>query len=148
MIGFNLTADGSNGFRRKSGAWSEGSLIALKLVMSLPKVNPSGMGGQRRSVLGAIESSFSSIAKSKLDSVCAQGANFTLFMKGDRSFKFFFDYSKSSDELKTAFLRHLGGSDGEIGDQVMIQVCQTILDFQTLNFDSNDSLILTIDLDL
>jgi hypothetical protein len=42
MIGFKMKAEGSNGFRRSSGAWTEGSLIALKVALSIPEGNPSG----------------------------------------------------------------------------------------------------------
>jgi len=148
MIGFELEATGSNGFRHSSSAWSEGSLIALKVVLSLPKANPSGMGGARRGMLDSIESSFSSIAKSMMDKICADGVNFTLFVKGDMNFKYYFDYSKSSDEIKTEFLRHLGKAEGGVGDQVLIHFCRTINDFFTANFSSNGPLILNIDIDL
>lgn len=148
MIGFELKAEGSNGFRQKRSAWTEGSLLALKVALSIPKVNPSGQGKSRRAILDGIEASFSSIAKSALDSVCAEGPNFTLFMKRDVAFKYHFDYSKSSDRIKSEFLGMIASQVDGLGDQVMIYLCQTIQDFKTMNFDSNDTLVLTIDLDL
>ena len=75
-IGFDLEATGSNGYRRSSGAWTEGSLIALKLAMSAPKVNPPGMGGTRRGILDSIEASFSKIAKT-LPQCLLDGRQFT-----------------------------------------------------------------------
>jgi hypothetical protein len=70
-------------------------------------------------------------------------------MKGDVKFKMFWDYSKSSDEIKAEFLRRFGEkADGEIGDQVLIHICRTIQDFFLVNLTNNEPLILEIDLDL
>ena len=149
MIGFDLEATGSNGFRRSSGAWTEGSLIALKLAMSTPKVNPPGSGGTNRGILDSIEASFSKIAKILLHNVCSMGVAFTLFMKGDIKFKYVFDSGKSADQVESEFLHMLANaSGGGVGDQVMIHICRTIEDFITQNLTSNDVLILTIEIDL
>ena len=149
-IGFDLEANGSNGFRRKSGAWTEGSLIALKLAMSAPKVNPPGSGGTNRGILDSIEASFSKIAKALLGRVCSMGVPFTLFMKGDLKFKYVFESGKSADQVESEFLHMLANaSGGGVGDQVMIHICRTIEDFITQNISNlNDELILTIDIDL
>jgi hypothetical protein len=148
-IGFDLKATGSNGFRHESGAWTEGSLVALKIVMSTPKVNVPGSGGTNRGIIGSIEASFSRIAKSLLSRVCSMGANFTLFMKGDINFKYVFESGKSSSQTESEFLHMLAGAtDGGIGDQVMIHLCRTIEAFVIMNLTSNDKLILTIDIDL
>ena len=149
-IGFDLEATGSNGYRRRSGAWTEGSLIALKLAMSAPKVNPPGMGGTRRGILDSIEASFGRIAKSLLRNVCSMSADFTLFMKGDLKFKYVFESGKSADQVESEFLHLLANaSDGGIGDQVMIHICRTIEEFITHNISNlNDELLLTIDIDL
>jgi hypothetical protein len=149
-IGFDLEATGSNGYRRSSGAWTEGSLIALKLAMSAPKVNPPGMGGMRRGMLDSIEASFSKIAKSLLARVCGTGVGFTLFMTGDLKFKYVFESAKSADQTESEFLHLLANaSDGGVGDQVMIHICRTIEEFITYNVSNlNDALILTIDIDL
>lgn len=148
MIGFEMEATGSNGFKRSSSAWTEGSLIALKVAMSIPKVNAPGMGKTNRGVLDSIEASFGRIAKNLLHNVCSDGMNFTLFLTGDIKLKFFFDYSKSGDQLEGEFLKALAGSQEELGDQVMIHLCRTIQDFMLLNFDKNGELILKIDIDL
>jgi hypothetical protein len=149
-IGFDLEATGSNGYRRSSGAWTEGSLIALKIVMSAPKVNPPGMGGTRRGMLDSIEASFSKIAKALLQRVCSMGVGFTLFMKGDMKFKYVFESGKSADEVESEFLHMLASaSGGGIGDQVMIHICRTIEEFILHNISNlNDELTLTIDIDL
>lgn len=148
MIGFKMKADGSNGFKRSSSAWTEGSLIALKVAMSIPKVNTPGSGGSSRGVLNSIEASFGKIAKNLLHTICSDGMNFTLFLEGDINLKFFFDYSKSGDQLEGEFLKALAGTQEELGDQVMIHLCRTIQDFILHNFDKNGNLILTIDVDL
>jgi hypothetical protein len=149
-IGFDLEATGSNGYRRSSGAWTEGSLVALKIAMSAPKVNPPGMGGTRRGMLDSIEASFSKIAKALLGRVCSMGVNFTLFMKGDLKFKYVFESSKSADQVESEFLHLLANaSGGGVGDQVMIHICRTIEEFITYNIsDLDDGLILSIDIDL
>ena len=148
MIGFEMEATGSNGFRRKSGAWTEGSMIGLKIILSAPVVNPPGTSPARPSMIGSIEASFSKIAKSLLDRVCAMGKNFTLFLTGDISLRHHFDYSKSSSQVKSEFLHALATAHGEIGDQVMIHLCRTIEDFIIMNLTSNDKLTLTVDIDL
>ena len=148
MIGFEIEAEGSNGFRRSSGAWTEGSLIALKIALSLPKVNPSGQGGFKRGILDSIEASFGKIAKALLRNICADGMNFTLFMEGDIMFRYFFDYSKSADQIESEFVRVLAEDQEELGDQVMIHICRTIQEFILHNFDKNGPLTLTIDVDL
>lgn len=151
-IGFDLEATGSNGFRRSSGAWTEGSLIALKVAMSVPKVNPPGRGGMNRGILNSIEANFSKIAKNLLHSVCSMGVPFTLFMKGDIKFKYVFESGKSADQVELEFLHMLAvatDDDDGVGDQVMIHICRTIQDFITQNISNlNDKLILTIDIDL
>ena len=149
MIGFEMSATGSNGFRRKSGAWTEGSMIALKILVSAPKVNPPGMGGGRRGTIGSIEASFGKIAETLLDQVCGFGLNFTLFLTGDIRLRHHFDYSKSTAQVKSEFLNALASVHGKIGDQVMIHLCRTIKDFLTLNITNRrDTLVLTVDIDL
>jgi hypothetical protein len=74
--------------------------------------------------------------------------NFTLFMTGDINLKYFFDYSKSADQIESEFLHLLANDQEELGDQVMIHICRTIQDFILHNFDNNGPLILTIDVDL
>ena len=148
MIGFEMTAEGSNGFRRSSSAWTEGSLIALKVAMSIPKVNAPGMGKTNRGIIDSIESSFGKIAKNLLHSVCSDGMNFTLFLTGDIKLKFFFDSAKSGDQLEGEFLKALAGAQAELGDQVMIHLCRTIQDFILHNFDETGELILKINVDL
>jgi hypothetical protein len=80
--------------------------------------------------------------------VCACGVNFTLFLKRDIAFKYYFDSSKSSAQIQSELYNKFAGEVGEVGDQVMINLCTLIDDFLTLNFTSNAALVLTIDVDL
>ena len=148
MIGFEMTAQGSNRFHRSSGAWTEGSMIGLKFALSLPKVNPPGIGGGRRDILSAVESSFGKIKAALLNAVCSGGVNFRLFITRDIKVNYFFDYSKTSTQIQQEFLHLLAKSEKEIGDQVMIHLCRTIQDFTLHNFNKKGSLLLKIDVDL
>ncbi len=56
MIGFEIEATGSNGFKHTSGAWTEGSLIALKVLLRTtnftgPSKGPTGVNGVRSKAL-------------------------------------------------------------------------------------------------
>jgi hypothetical protein len=149
MIGFRLTANGSGGFRQTKEAWSEGSMMALHLIATGASLaNKDGMHTGERGVISQIEASFSKIAKIRFEKVCACGVNFTLFMKRDIAFKYYFDASKSSAQIQSELYNKFAAATGEVGDQVMINFCTLIDDFLTLNFSSNAPLILTIDVDL
>lgn len=150
MIGFEMSATGSGGFRQKRAAWTEGSLMALKVIGTAGSlVNKDQLHSTQRSAISAIEASFSKIAKSRFDAVCACGLSFTLFMKGDIAFKYYFDSSKKSDQIKSELYNQFAAAtDGGIGDQVMIYFCAIVNDFVLTNFDSTGKLSLTIDVDL
>ncbi len=148
MIGFKLKAEGSNGFRYSRSLWTEGSMIALKIALSLPKVNPSGRGGFNRGVIRSIEASFNKIAKSLFNNICSDGLNFTLFVTGDMKFKYVFDYSKKPDQIKSEFLHLLASTGEEIGDQVLIHLCRSIEFFFMHNIEKTGRLILNVDIDL
>jgi len=149
MIGFELKARGTNGFRRDSAAWTEGSLIALKIILSVPKANPPGSGGARRGQIGSIEASFAKIANNLLNRVCGMGADFTLFVSGDMEFKYVFESSKSGEQIRNELLHTIASTQEEIGDQVMIHMCRTIEQFILHNIDwLDEELILNIEIDL
>lgn len=150
MIGFEMKATGSGGFKQKRGAWTEGSLMALKVIGTAGSlVNKDQLHSTQRGVISAIEANFSKIAKSRFDKVCACGLNFTLFMTGDIAFKYHFDSSKKSDQIKSELYNQFAAAtDGGIGDQVMIYFCAIVDDFVLTNFNNNSKLTLTIDVDL
>ena len=149
MIGFEMKAEGSNGFRQKRAAWTEGSMMSIKVLLTLGSLaNRDQQHGTQRGAVSQIESSFKKIADSMFASICAMGLSFTLFVKGDIKFKYVFDPKKDADQIQRELLFLFKATENKIGDQVMIYFCRIILDFVTLNFDSNDDLILTIDIDL
>jgi hypothetical protein len=149
VIGFELTANGSNNFKQKRGGWTEGSMMALKILATAASLaNRDKMGGAQRGALSSIETSFKKIADAKFNSVCSMGLDFTLFLKRDIKLKYHFNSSKTMEETQSEFLHLISAQEAEMGDQVMIAMCTIIEDFTLMNFDSNDTLILTIDVDL
>lgn len=149
MIGFEMTAEGSNGFRQKRGAWTEGSMMSIKALLTIGSiVNKDQQHGLQRGVVSQIEAQFKKIADSMFSSICSMGIAFTLFVKGDIRFKYYFDPTKGSDEIQRELLFLFKSTEKEIGSQVMIYFCRIIQDFVRDNFDSNDDLILTINIDL
>jgi hypothetical protein len=150
MIGFDLYGTGSGGFKQKRGAWTEGSLLALKILATAASLaNGDQQHNTERGALSSIESNFKKIADAKFRTVCAMGLAFTLFLKRDLKLKYFFDPGKSAAQIQSEFYNALAAQESEIGDQVMIHMCAMIEDFAIMNFDGNaDTLVLTIDVDL
>jgi hypothetical protein len=149
MIGFEMKAEGSNGFRQKRGAWTEGSLMALKVIARAGSfANKDRMGGVQSGALSSIEASFKKIADNLFRSVCSAGLDLTLFVTGDLEFKYVFESGKSADQVMSELLNLMAAQESEMGDQVMIAFCRTIENFIMLNFDSKQQLVLTIDIDL
>jgi hypothetical protein len=149
MIGFEMKAKGSNGFSQKRSAWTEGSLMSLKVIATIGSlVDRNKQGGTQRGTLSQIEASFKKIADRKFDHICSLGLDFTLFVTGDIKFKYHFDSSKKSSQIQSELYHLFLSQTDEIGDQVMICFCAIIDDFAIMNFDSNETLVLTIDIDL
>jgi hypothetical protein len=150
MIGFELNGEGSGGFREKRGAWTEGSLMALKILATAASLaNKDQQHKSQRGALSSIELNFKKIADAKFSSICAMGLAFTLFLKGDIQLKYFFDPAKSGAQIQGEFYKALAAQESEIGDQVMIHMCAMIEDFAIMNLGSNaDALVLGIDVDL
>ena len=148
MIGFEMSAIGSNGFKRKSSAWSEGSMTSLKFAASLPKVNPSFSGGGSRSMIGQIESSFGEMRAALLSQVCASSVSYSLLLTRNIKLKYYFDSAKSGDQTQSEFMNALAGAKRSIGDQVMIHLCRTMQDFIMHNLTNSGPHFLTIDVDL
>ncbi len=148
MIGFEMSAFGSNGFKRKSSAWTEGSMTSLKFAASLPKVNPSFSGGGNRSMISQVEASFGRIRATLLSEVCAGGLSFGLVLTRNIKLKYYFDESKSGEQTQSEFLGVLAGAKGSIGDQVMIHLCRTLQDFKLHSLMKSGPHFVTIDVDL
>ncbi|WP_024299777.1 hypothetical protein [Methylomicrobium lacus] len=150
MIGFEMKATGSGGFRQNRGAWTEGSLIALKVFATAGSLaNKDSLHSSQRGIISQIESNFSAIAKNRFKKVCSCSLNFTLFMKGDIKFKYYFDSSKKSEQIQSELYNIFASATDEIGDQVIIYFCAIVDDFILTNFNNySEPLILTIEVDL
>ncbi|GMV46508.1 MAG: hypothetical protein AMXMBFR66_19060 [Pseudomonadota bacterium] len=150
MIGFEMKAWGSGGFKQKRAAWSEGSLMALKVLALAGSFADKGkQGSTQKGALSAIEASFKKIADKRFAHICGLGLDFALFIRGDLNFKYYFDSSKSSAQVQSELYHRFLSETDKIGDQVMIYFCAIVDDFVTRNFDNSDEdLTLTIDIDL
>ncbi len=150
MIGFKLDAKGTYGFKQKRSAWTEGSLVALQVFALADNLGNKTSQTARGSALSRIEMQFKKMAKQKFESICSQGLDFTLFLTGDIDLKYFFDASKDFEQIQSEFLNALSAQTDELGDQVMIYLGATINDFvvNSVLKEGNESLILTIDVDL
>ncbi|MDP9896732.1 hypothetical protein J2W32_005842 [Variovorax boronicumulans] len=150
MIGFELKARGSYGFKQSRSAWTEGSLIALKAVALADNFANKTQQTARNGALTQIEEQFKKIADARFGAICSFGLDFTLFLEGDIKLKYFFDSRKNSSQIQSEFLNALRGQTAKLGDQVVIYMAQTIEDFVTTVFDKTDEeeLILHINVDL
>jgi len=149
MIGFEMKAEGSNGFRQTRGAWTEGSLMALKVIARAGSfANKDKLGSVQSGALSSIEASFKKIADNLFRSICSMGVSLTLFVSGDLEFKYVFESGKNADQVMSELLNLMASQESEMGDQVMIAFCRTIENFIMLNIGSNDKLVLKIDIDL
>lgn len=150
MIGFEMKAWGSNGFRQTRAAWTEGSLMSLKALATIGSLaNRDKQGSIQRGALSSIEASFKKIADSRFAHICSLGLDFTLFITGDLKFKYHFDSSKNSSQIQSELYHLFLSQIDKIGDQVMIYFCAIVDDFALLNFDNTDEdLVLTVDIDL
>lgn len=148
MWGFKMSAWGSNGFKQKSSAWTEGSMTSLKFALSLPKLNPSSSGGGNRGMIRSVEASFGKIRAALLSQACGSGMNFGLVVTRNIKLKYYFDGSKSPEQTQSEFLHALAVAKGHIGDQVMIHLCRMINDFVMANLSKSSPYFLTIDVDL
>jgi hypothetical protein len=134
MIGFKMKAHGTNGFKQKRSAWTEGSMMALKVLATIGSViGKDKQGGGQRGALSSIEANFKRIADQMFASMCAQGLDFTLFVTGDINFKFFFDSSKRANQIQSELYNLFKSQVEEIGDQVMIYFCRIVNDFVARN---------------
>jgi hypothetical protein len=149
VIGFELHATGSNGYRRESASWTEGSLVALKVALAIPKVNPPGIKKAQSKAISGIEASFKQLADAMFDNVCGIGLDFTLVMTGDIELRYRFESRKTSEQTKSELINLIASKTEKIGDQVMIHICRNIQEFVMLNFNSTSrDLMMNIDIDL
>tara|TARA_R110002049_G_scaffold23781_4_gene84544 strand:+ start:42939 stop:43385 length:447 start_codon:yes stop_codon:yes gene_type:complete len=148
MIGFELKAFGSNGFKASSGAWTEGDMTSLKFAASLPKLNPGSSGKGSRSMISQVEASFGKIRAALVRQICTPGFSFGVVMTRNIKMKYYFDVSKTAEQTQSEFMGALAGAKGAIGDQVMIHLCRMIMDFIMHDLTNPGPHFITIDVDL
>ena len=147
MIGFNLNATGSYGFKFSSGAWTEGHLWmgdALKLVPKNPLKSLQG------ATLKAIEGQFKKLGQTMFwNYVINFGMNLHLTVKGDFNFMYQFQASKPAEQIAQELLQIIANQQEKMGDQVTLHFANCFRNFQihVLMTDTND-LKLVIDIDL
>jgi len=146
MIGFEMKAWGSNGFKQRRAAWTEGSLMSLKVLLSIGSLaNRDSQGLVQRGAVSNIEASFKKIADNKFRHICSCGLHFALFLTGDIKFKYYFDSKKNSSQIQSELLHLFASKTKKIGDQVMIYFCSIVDDFVLSNFNNtDDDLVLTM----
>ncbi|MEM6305990.1 MAG: hypothetical protein AAF744_14830 [Pseudomonadota bacterium] len=150
MIGFEMSAVGTGGYRTSRSGWTEGSMVGLSAFMMVPKVNPTfSSGGGKWGTMRAIERGFGQLGRAKMEAICAQPMNVTLILKGDMDAKFYFDSKKGAEQLASEFMNALQKDQDKVGDHVLIAICDIVQKYETTAIMNRGSkLILTIDVDL
>lgn len=147
MIGFELNATGSYGFKFNSSAWTEGDLWighALKAVPKSPLKKGQGV------ILNAIEGQFKKLGQTMFWSYVVNfGMDLHLTVKGDMNFMYQFKSSKPSDQIARELLQLIEDQDEDMGDQVTLHIANCFRNFQlhVVTRNTND-LKLVIDIDL
>lgn len=147
MIGFDLSATGSHGFKFSSSAWTEGDIWianALKVVPKSPLKKAQGV------LVDGIEAQFKKLGQNMFwTHVVNFGLDLHLTVKGDFSFMYQFQASKPSDQIARELLKIIDAQSEDMGDQVTIHFANCFKNFQlhVVTRDTND-LKLVIDIDL
>ncbi len=147
MIGFDLKATGSHGFKFSSSAWTEGDIWianALKVVPKSPLKKAQGV------LVDGIEAQFKKLGQNMFWTyVAGFGLDLHLTVKGDFNFMYQFQASKPSEQIARELLKIIDAQDEDMGDQVTIHFANCFKNFQlhVITGDTND-LKLVIDIDL
>jgi len=147
MIGFELNATGSHGFKFSSSAWTEGDIWIANALKAVPK-NP--LKKAQGALVEGIEAQFKKLGQNMFWTyVAGFGMDLHLTVKGDFNFMYKFQSSKSSDQIARELLQLIENQDEDMGDQVTIHFANCFKNFQlhVVTRDTND-LKLTIDIDL
>lgn len=147
MIGFELNATGSDGFKYHSGAWTEGSIWIKHALKAVPKSPLKSGQGQ---IINAIEGQFKKLGQSMFWSYVVNfGLDLHLTVKGDFNFMYQFQASKPADQIASELLKIIAGQKEDMGDQVTIHFANCFKHFQLHVVTGNTSnLKLVIDIDL
>ncbi|MBS1792199.1 MAG: hypothetical protein JSS81_00005 [Acidobacteria bacterium] len=150
MIGFNITATSNVGFSRNRGGWTEGSLWFAKAALS--KTAPKGTGMFTPDLLGAIEAQFGNLKDVLIRDVGGVGNYFLMNVTGSILMSMTFRPETPANIVVWKLLNGIGLNNTELGDQVMIQLCKMIVDFDEYLTLKSGALgqtpLLTIDIEL
>lgn len=147
MIGFELSATGSQGFKFNSGSWTEGDIWIANALKVVPK---SPLKGAQGVLVDGIEAQFKKLGQIMFwNHVANFGMNLHLTVKGDFSFMYQFKASKSADQIATELLQIIEDQEEDMGDQVTIHFanCFKMFQLHVITGDTSD-LKLIIDIDL
>lgn len=147
MIGFELSATGSHRFKFHSSAWTEGDIWIANALKAVPK---SPLKKAQGVLVDGIEAQFKKLGQIMFWSYVANfGMDLHLTVKGDFSFMYQFQASKSGDQIATELLKIINAQSEDMGDQVTIHFANCFKNFQlhVITEDTND-LKLVIDIDL
>ena len=147
MIGFELSATGSHGFKFHSSAWTEGDIWIANALKAVPK---SPLKQAQGVLVDGIEAQFKKLGQIMFwNYVAGFGMDLHLTVKGDFSFMYQFQASKSSDQIARELLKLIDAQSEDMGDQVTIHFANCFKNFQlhVITEDTSD-LKLVIDIDL
>jgi hypothetical protein len=147
MIGFELSATGSHGFKFSSSAWTEGDIWIANALKAVPK---SPLKKAQGVLVEGIEAQFKKLGQNMFWSYVVNfGMDLHLTVKGDFSFMYQFQASKPSDQIARELLKIIDAQDEDMGDQVTIHFANCFKNFQlhVITRDTSD-LKLVIDIDL
>lgn len=128
MWGYEVTSEGSHGYvgQTRSG-WSEGDLWLLKAAVSRSK--NAGVSAQD-SLFDAIEANFRKIMRAKIERICADKFDMTLYVLGSYNFVYRFYQSQSAFQTELDLLWQIAKSGTPMGDQVALGFFESIYAYQ------------------
>ncbi len=147
MIGFELNATGSNGFKFSSSAWTEGSIWIKHAFKAVPK---SPLKGAQGSMVDAIEDQFKKLGQIMFwNYVVNFGMDLHLTVKGDFNFMYQFKASKPAEQISRELMKIIAEQDEDMGDQVTLHLANCFKNFQLHVITGDTSnLKLIVDIDL
>lgn len=128
MIGFEINATGSHGFKWAGGAWTEGSLWLAKTALKAVPRSPENKGSAV--LVDGIEAQFSQLKDVMMNKIASLGLNLHLTVTGDFNFMYQFQSGKRSSQTLNELLQIIANQEEDMGDQVALQFCRCLLDFR------------------
>jgi|GEM_PF-5047016 len=128
MIGFNINVTSNIGYNPGDySSWTEGSLWMAKTALSKAAVKGTNMFTP--DLLAGIESKFGNIKNALLTKVGGIDNMFFVGFTGSVSMYIQFDPTQPAEMIIWKFLQTIRTANYDLGDQVMIQLCKHIADF-------------------